>query len=79
MLAYGHMSVIPGCSAFVTSGAIGDPVSNKHTKAKKLKIFFIKTYLCYVCKYTVSVFRHTTRGHQILLQMVVSHHVVAGN
>jgi len=29
--------------------------------------------------YTVAVCRHTSRGHQILLQMVVSHHVVAGN
>jgi hypothetical protein len=32
-----------------------------------------------VCEYTVAVFRHTRRGHQISLQMVVSHHVVAGN
>jgi hypothetical protein len=29
--------------------------------------------------YAVAVFRHTRRGHQIPLQMVVSHHVVAGN
>jgi Na+(H+)/acetate symporter ActP len=29
-------------------------------------------------KYTVADFRHTRRGHQISLQMVVSHHVVAG-
>ena len=29
-------------------------------------------------KYTVTVFRHTRRGRQILLQMVVSHHVVPG-
>jgi hypothetical protein len=27
----------------------------------------------------VAVFRHTRRGHQITLQMVISHHVVAGN
>ena len=26
-----------------------------------------------------SFFRHTRKGHQIPLQMVVSHHVVAGN
>jgi hypothetical protein len=32
----------------------------------------------YVCKYTVAVFRHSRRGRQISLQMVVSHHVVAG-
>jgi hypothetical protein len=35
--------------------------------------------LFYVCEYTVAVFRHTRRGHQIPLQMVVSHHVVDGN
>jgi hypothetical protein len=40
------------------------------------KDFFI--YLFYVCEYTVSVFRHTRRGHRIPLQMVVSHRVVAG-
>jgi hypothetical protein len=30
-------------------------------------------------EYTVTVFRHTRRGHWIPLQMVVSHHVAAGN
>jgi hypothetical protein len=33
----------------------------------------------YLYEHTVAVFRHTGRGHQIPLQMVVSHHVVAGN
>jgi hypothetical protein len=37
------------------------------------------TYLFYVYEHTVTVFRHTRRGHQIPLQMVESHHVVAGN
>ena len=32
-----------------------------------------------MCEYTGAVFTHTRRGHQILLQMVVSHHVVPGN
>jgi hypothetical protein len=32
-----------------------------------------------ISKYTVAVFRHTRRGHQISLQMVVSHHEVAGS
>jgi hypothetical protein len=42
-------------------------------------LFFFKIfYLFITCKYTVAVFRHTRRGSQILLQMVVSHHVVAG-
>jgi hypothetical protein len=36
-------------------------------------------YLFYLYEYTVAVFRHTKRGHQIPLQMVVSHRVVAGN
>ena len=39
---------------------------------------FFNIYLFYVYEYTVAVFRHTRRGHQIPLQMVVSHHVVAG-
>jgi hypothetical protein len=37
-----------------------------------------KIYLFIICKYTVAVFRHPRRGHQISLWMVVSHHVVAG-
>ena len=41
--------------------------------------FFLKIYLFYLYEFTVAVFRHTIRGHQVLLQMVVSHHVVAGN
>ena len=33
-----------------------------------------------MCGYTATVFRHTRRGvHRIPLQMVVSHHVLAGN
>jgi hypothetical protein len=40
--------------------------------------FFLKIYLFIICKYTVAVFRYPRRGRQILLQMVVSHHVVAG-
>jgi hypothetical protein len=34
--------------------------------------------LLFICKYTVAVFRHTSRGCQMSLWMVVSHHVVAG-
>ena len=34
--------------------------------------------LIYYYKFTVAVFRHTRRGHQISLWVVVSHHVVAG-
>jgi hypothetical protein len=39
---------------------------------------FLKNILFIICKYTVAVFRHSRRGHQISLLMVVSHHVVAG-
>jgi hypothetical protein len=39
-------------------------------------IFFKDLFI--ISKYTVDVFRHTRRGSQISLQMVVSHHVVAG-
>jgi hypothetical protein len=35
--------------------------------------------LFYVYEYTIALFRHTRRVYQTLLQMVVSHHVVAGN
>jgi len=38
--------------------------------------FFKDLFIIY--EYTVAVFRHIRRGHQISLQMVVSHHVVAG-
>jgi hypothetical protein len=39
--------------------------------------FFFKDLFIYY-KYIVAVFRLTRRGRQISLQMVVSHHVVAG-
>jgi hypothetical protein len=39
---------------------------------KKKKDLFITIH-----KYTVAVFRHTRRGRQISLWVVVSHHVVA--
>jgi hypothetical protein len=44
----------------------------------QITYFFLKIYLFIICKYTVAVFRHTRRGHQISLRVVVSHHVVAG-
>jgi hypothetical protein len=36
-------------------------------------------FIFFVYEYTVAIFRHTRRGHQIPLKMVVSHHVVAGD
>jgi hypothetical protein len=44
-----------------------------------LFFFFFKIYLFYGYEYIVAIFRHTRRGHWIPLQMVVNHHVVAGN
>jgi hypothetical protein len=41
--------------------------------------FLMLINLFHVYEYTVAVFRHTRRRHWIPLQMVVSHHVVAGN
>jgi hypothetical protein len=44
-----------------------------------IKYFLFLKDLFIRCKYTVADFGHTRRVHQIPLQMVVSHHVVAGN
>jgi len=52
------------------------PSSGKKRKKKPTKQRFI--YLFIIYKYTVAVFRHSRRGHQISFQMVVSHHVVSG-
>jgi hypothetical protein len=43
-----------------------------------LFLFFFLKDLFIICKYTVAVFRHSRRGRQVSLWMVVSHHVVAG-
>jgi hypothetical protein len=58
---------------------------NKKEKRKKgrktvrgYSFFFLKIYLFIIYKYTVAVLRHTRKGHQISLQMVVSHHAAAG-
>jgi hypothetical protein len=47
------------------------------TLVKQILFFFLKIYLFIICKYTVAVFKHSRRGSQISLKMVVSHHVVA--
>jgi hypothetical protein len=51
----------------------------KHVNNSAVISFFKDLFICYLYEYTVAVFRHTRRGHQIALQMFVSHHVVAGN
>ena len=42
-------------------------------------LFLRFIYLFYVYEYTIALFRHTRRELQIPLQMVESHHVIAGN
>jgi hypothetical protein len=45
----------------------------------KQRLFLFKKIFIILCIwYTVAVLGHTRRGHRIPLQMVVSHHVVAG-
>jgi hypothetical protein len=55
--------------------AVGCSYPLSHLTSPRI-LFYI--YLFIICKYTVVVFRHTRRGRQISLRMVVSHHVVAG-
>ena len=64
-------------SAFMKPNAIAESLVAE-VKHFFFFFFFLKIYLFIICKYTVAVFRHPRRGSQILLQMVVSHHVVAG-
>jgi hypothetical protein len=44
----------------------------------QVSFFFKKNLFIIISKHTVAVFRHTRRGCQISLRMVVSHHVVSG-
>jgi hypothetical protein len=39
---------------------------------------FLEDLFIIIFKYTVAVLRHSRRGSQISLRVVVSHHVVAG-
>jgi hypothetical protein len=55
------------------------PLSHLTSPLPYFFFFFLRIYLFYLYEYTVAVFRHTRRGRQISLQVVVSHHVVAGN
>jgi len=60
---------------------LANPDVNKSSLSLFLEINnpFLKKIYLFIYKYTVAVFRHTRRGHRIPLQMVVSHHVLAGN
>ena len=54
------------------------PVGGEVCVSSEVSFFFFLIYLLILCKYIVAVFRHSRRGSQISLRMVVSHHVVAG-
>jgi hypothetical protein len=56
----------------------GDEESQVALEFRLALFLFLRFYLFYAYEYPAAVFRHTRRGHQIPLQMVVSHHVVAG-
>jgi hypothetical protein len=60
------------------SSAFPSVVINNFPSLCLNQTIFFKIYFISICKYTVAVFRHSRRGSQILLWMVVSHHVVAG-
>jgi len=57
------------------------PYSRPHIPVAFLFFFkdfiYLFIYLFIIFKYTVAVFRHLRKGHQISLWMFVSHHVVA--
>jgi hypothetical protein len=75
-------SLVYRLSSKTARAAQRNPVlkTNKQTNKNEAdSLSFLKIYLFYVYEYIVAVFRHTKRGHQIPLQMVVSHHGVAGN
>jgi hypothetical protein len=50
----------------------------EETPQPKQLFFFFKDLFIIIHKFTVAVFRHPRRGHQISLWVVVSHHMVAG-
>jgi hypothetical protein len=63
------------------SSAVSEESSGEINKIflKKNNLFYciLNKDLFIICKYTVAAFRHSRRGHQIPLQMVVRHHVDA--
>jgi len=69
-------------------GGITETTEESAVEKRKLIIYVFKIvlrfiylfiyYLFNVYEYTVAVFRHTKRRHRIPLQMVASHHLVAG-
>jgi len=81
---------IPLTSGFEVRSQDGDGLISKFPKyndASSLSFdipgvsgpFFRFIYFMYVSALSLSSDRHTRRGYQIPLQMVLSHHVFAGN
>ena len=58
----------------------GSTIKGAPGSGMELNLFFVffKDLFIILSKYTVAVSRCTRRGRQISLQMVVSHHVMAG-
>jgi hypothetical protein len=54
------------------------PVHVSKRKHVNTSTYFFNDLFIIICKYTVAVFICTRIGHQISLQIVVSHHVIAG-
>jgi hypothetical protein len=74
-------SLSPSSSFFIYNLCAGFCVAWSSPKLTFQLLFFFFFFLnlfIIICKYTVAVFRHTRRGSQILLKVVVSHHMVAG-
>jgi len=73
----------PGLSGMQRSTHPSAGITDAHQHSQDVFniFFFLKRFIYCILStlYTVAVFMHTRRGHQIPLQMVVSHHVVAGN
>jgi hypothetical protein len=64
----------PALTCYVLDSQVG----SHHMGVCVLCYFLKKINSFIICKYAVAVFRHSRRGCQISLRMVVSHHVVAG-
>jgi hypothetical protein len=72
-----HFSLPPSFPPSLPPASVPSILLSSPSLPSYLVSFFF--FSLYLYEYTVADFRHTRRGHQIPLQMVVSHHVVAGN
>jgi hypothetical protein len=63
-------------SVLLTTEPSLQPVCFVETGFFSILFFFLR--FIYLHEYTIALTRHTRRGHQIPLQMVMSHHVLVG-